>query len=500
MNAHEDVTTMTASRGSVRAAPEPWLFTLDHRKLALLHAIVAGLALVAGLFLAFGLALTPVSGSAVDAEAYRRLYTMHGLALVFLVALPALPGILGNWMLPELVGRDEMAWPRLNLLAFHLLLASAVLFLVAFLAAPANAGWSFAVPFAVASDASLAWCLGAILCAVGSFACAGANVLATVIASRRDGRTWGELSFGAWAFTASALVQVLAAPILVVALVLLFAQRGGAADAIGTAAADVSFDAWFWSWGHPAFCAMLLSAFAVVAEVLDAHAIRASGARRAASRAEVVALLAIVVLAFAAAGVHWIGRGADAAGSASASALGLVTGVPWAVLATTWIVRLAGGGVRVTAALGYALLFLVMLCAGGMTGVFLAILPTAAYLENSAFATGQFHYLVAGAFLSALFAGVYFLWPRWFGARVHEGWALFACFLAFVGLHMAFVPELVLGYLGQPRRAGELLVKGDGLALCSAVGSALVIVAIVVAGWNLLASVLDAEPSREDAR
>ncbi|MBK7878313.1 MAG: cbb3-type cytochrome c oxidase subunit I [Planctomycetes bacterium] len=483
----------SAARASETTETGLGLFTLDSNRLARMYALVMGLALVAGIFLAFGLALQPVSGAPADPEAYRRMYTMHGLALVFLVALPAIPGVLGNVMLPRLVGEEGMAWPRLNLLAFHLFATGALLFLVAFLAAPADTGWSLEVPFAISSTSGIAWSLAAMLSLACSFVCSGANVIATVVQSRRAGdgraaRSWSELPFSAWAFSAAAFVQALAAPILVVALVLLFAQRSGAADAIGasTPGADLRFDTWFWTWGHPAFGAMLLAALAVVSEVFASSA----GRKNTATVGSVSALAAIVVLSFAGAGVHVLGRGASAGDDAGASALGLLTGVPFAYLVTTWLFQLAGGALRVTTGLAYGLVFLVMLCAGGMAGVFLVLPPTAAYLQNTCFATAQFHYLAVGAALVALLAGVYHVWPSWARATVREGGGMLACFLLFIGVHIAFVPTLLLGYLGQPRRTGALVAGADDLALWSAVGSALVIVAVVLAGWNLLASVL----------
>lgn len=494
MSSHTDL-GVASTRSAEPAGGEGGLgfMTLDSMRLARMYALVMGLALVAGTFLAFGLALQPVSGAPADPDAYRRMYTMHGLALVFLVALPAVPGVLGNVMLPRLVGESGMAWPRLNLLAFHLFALGALLFLVAFLAAPADTGWSFEVPFSLKSTSGIAWSLGAILSLACSFVCSSANVLATVVASRRasdehGARCWSELPFSAWAFSASALVQAVAAPILLVSLVLLFAQRSGAADAIGpnTLSADVRFDGWFWAWGHPAFNAMLLAGLAVVSEVFAASA----GRRNAATTGSVAALAAIVVAAFAASGVHLIGRGTTAADETSASALGLLTGIPYAYLVVRWLLELSSGGLRVTTGLAYALAFLVMLCAGGMAGVFLVLPTTAAYLQNTTFATAQFHYVAIAGTVVALLAGLYHVWPSWTRSSVREGMGMLACLLFFGGVHLAFIPSLLLGYQGQPRRTGELVAGAEGLGFWSAIGSALVIVALVLAGWNLLASVL----------
>jgi cytochrome c oxidase subunit 1 len=461
----------------------------DHSRLALGYAIAIGLALVAGALLALGLGMQPLAGrgAGTGPESFRRMYSMHGLVLVFLVALPAIPAVLGNWMLPRVLGLAGMALPRLNNLAFQLFVAGCALFVLAFFFAPADAGWSFELPYALTSSARLSWSLLAMAVLALSFVCSSVNLFATVVASRAGGRAWSELPALAWSLAISALAQALAAPFLLVALVLVFAQRSGAADVLGAApAGDLRFAEWFWLWGHPALAAALVAALGVVSEVVSAH----TGGARAAARAEVVSLLAIAILACAASGVHVLGRGSSAADAAGTSALALAIGVPFAVILCGWVRELHGADVRATPALGYALCFLVLLCMGGMAGVFLAVLPTAAQLSETCFETAQFHYLVAGGTLSAFLAGLYHAWPRWFGVEVRAGWGLCGCALFFLGLNLAFFPLLVLGYLGQPRRSTEIIAGGASLGALSACGTALVLVALVIAAWNLLSSLL----------
>lgn len=481
-----------AAPAAPRSNGELWLFTLDHRRLALLHAIVIGLALVAGVFLAAGLAIQPIAGrgGGVSSESFRNVYSMHGLALTFLVALPAIPTVLGNWLLPERAGVEGMAWPRLNLLSFHLLASSALLFVIAFLAAPVDTGWTFDAPFSVTSTSNVAWSALAIVCAALSFACSGANTLATLIASRfggGGGRAWSQLPLSAWAFGASALVQTLAAPVLVIAMTLLIAQRAGASDVLGATniAADVAFAKWFWAWGHAALSAMALGIVGIISEVVDAHA---GGAERAPSRAAIVSVISLAVCSFAGFGVHVLGRGASGA-SVADSALVLLAGTPLGVLVALWVVALSRRTRPASAALAYALSALVCLVTGALAGVFLAMLPTGVYLQNTTFATGQLHFVALGGTLCAFLAGVHHLWPRWFGVPVRESAGLGSCLLVFAGLNLAFLPQLVLGYLGQPRRSTTLLTGPSWLAIVSALGAALVICGLLYAGWSLLASV-----------
>jgi cytochrome c oxidase subunit 1 len=288
---------------------------------------------------------------------------------------------------------------------------------------------------------------------------------------------------------------VLATPLLFVALALFIAQRAGAADFLGAApAGDLRFAEWFWLWGHPAFGAALIAVLGVLAEVIQEH----TGGRRAATRVEVVCLLAIAVLAAAASGVHVLGAAGPDAVAAGTSALSLAVGVPFGVLLLGWTRELLGAEVRATPALAYAMCCLVLLCVGGMAGVFLSVLPTAAVLRETCFATAQFHYLVAGGTLAALFAGLYHAWPRWFGVEVRAGWGLFGCALFFVGINLCFFPLFVLGYLGQPRRSTQMIEGGANLGALSAFGTALVLVALVITAWNLLSSLLQERSRAEE--
>lgn len=501
MSPHDSsISAISPQREAQHAHADLWLFTHDHRRLALLHAAVVALALVIGTFLAIGLALQPLAsrGLGVSEAIYRQLYSMHGLALVFLVALPAVPAILGNALLPELLGRERMAWPRLNLLGFHLVLAGCLLFLIAFVAAPVDTGWSFDVPFALSSEASLWWSQLAIAFVAAAGLCSSLNLLATFSESCRARRSLDGLPLFAWSLAIGALVVIVATIALGGSLVMLIAQRAGAADLLGSArpAADVRFDSWFWSWGHAAFGAMILAAIGAVSDVIESH----TGGRGGASRAAVWSLLAIALFACTGHGVHVLGRESSQAAASSSSALALLSGVPFVVIVLGWAQALWRGPLRITAALGYALGFVVLLCLAGLAGVFLAMLPTGVYLQNTAFATAQFHFLVVGCGLFALLAGVHQQWPRWFGESARASRGLGACALLFAGVNLAFLPGFVRGYLGEPRRSVAWVDDSMHLGLVSAAGACLIVCALLLAGWNLLAAMPSAKVAVERER
>lgn len=475
-----------------RAPAELWLFTQDHRRLARAWAAVAAVALVAGVVLGLGLAFQPLADSG-SAETFQRMYTMHGLALVALVVLPAIPGVLGNALLPELCGMAEMSWPGLNRLAFHIYLCGVALFTVAFAAAPADAGWSFDAPFAFESGASLAWSVAGLLAVGIAGACSGANLLATFVESRirRGGAL--DVPLFAWALGAGALVQILATPILVVAVVLLVAQRAGAADVFASGAAvDVRYAQWFFAWAHPALAAAVIAALGLVDDVVTRHA----GGRTPASRAAVMCVLALGVLAFAGSPVHVIGRTSSPADALTASALGLAASLPLAGLVAGWIATLGSASPRPTGALCAAATAIVLFTCGALAGMFSASVPAGALLQHSSFASAQLHFTSLGV-VAALFAGLLQAAPEWFGAPLREGGARAASALLLVGALTAFVPKLVLGTRGQARRTLEIVSGGEALTLLSAVGGILLALGLGLAAWTLVGAFLASRTSEE---
>lgn len=472
---------------------EMWLFTHDHRRIARAWAVTAAVALVAGVVLGLGLAFQPFA-SGVAADTFRRMYTMHGLALVALVVLPAIPGVLGNALLPAACGSQEMAWPGLNRLAFHVYLLGVVLFTVAFAASPADTGWSFDAPFAFRPDSRLAWSLLGLLAVGIAGACAGANAIATVVASRWRTHDALELPLFAWALVVAALVQILAAPILCAAVVLLVAQRAGAADVFGSGAValDVRFAEWFWAWGHPAIAAAVIAALGLIDEVVMSHAARRGGA----SRAAVVCVLALGVLAFAGAPVHVLGRATSPADSASASALALAAGLPFAGLVAAWIVALSRSSPRPSGALCAAASAILLLSCGALAGLVSASVPAGVLVAQSSFASAQLHFVALGV-VCALFAGLLHVAPEWFGAEAREGQSRAASVLVLAGAFGAFVPRLVLGWMGQPQRTTHIVAGGESLALASAVGGTVLVIGLALAAWSLVGAFLAARATGE---
>ncbi|MBL8862938.1 MAG: cbb3-type cytochrome c oxidase subunit I [Planctomycetes bacterium] len=483
MNDAAKIAATPAARGaSASPGAELWLFSVDHERLARSWAATAGLALVAGLVLALALSVAPLAedSSAVWSGA---LYTMHGLALVFLVVLPAIPGVIGNALLPRLVGAEAMAWPRANALGFQIHLFGVACFLAAFVVAPADAGWTFAVPYSITTGANPSWTLLGMVAVACGAACSAANVLATLAASRARAAGGWSLPVLAWALGSAAVLQALAAPVLVAVSALLFAERAGGSEVLGaaTAAADARFAQAFAAFAHPASCAAVLAALGLVDHLLAPDERRGEPA----SATSVHALVALAVAAVASCGAHAVGGAGSPTSSVAHGALALAAGVPFAVLVAGWFARPAGAAdaARCLAAAAGALLVF-----GALTALLLVLPAGGALLAGTTIATVPLHFAGTGVVAAAL-AGMHALAPRWLGAPARGGRGRAAAVLLVVGALCAFGPAIVAGLAGAPRRASEPRV---GLApWIAAVGGLTLAGALLLAAWNVVAAWLE---------
>ena len=479
--------------GSVSTSPpagaEFVLFTLDSNRLARAFAAVIGLSFVIGAFLAVGLALRPVGDATVlSAEDLRRLYSVHGLFMVFLVAVPVIPAVFGNALLPRLLGVREMAWPRANLTSFHLFLVGFAIFVAAAVASPPDAGWTQDTPFSLLHGSGV-WWMGvgiSILCAATLCSCA--NVVATFWSAEAC-RANAPRSLFTWSLVVGSLAQAVAALLLSGALFLLVAERAGASSLwSGHVAASASFAGWFWLAMNGALGAVVVLAIGLVSEVVEGQ----RGTRPAADTLGVACLVAAVVASFAGFGIHLPGRDASLSGAVGSSALALFSGVPFVILFARFWHTLSDGTVRMTSALLWTISAMALTCTGGVAGIALAVLPTSTWLEHTTYETGVLHLLVAGGVVSAFLAGLQHVWRGWFGVEPGEGWGRFACFLFYVGANLAFLPQLVLGVGGAARRGGPA-VPGDlfwnGV---SAWGGIVLAGALILFGWNLIRAVMSA--------
>lgn len=430
-----------------------WLLTLDHKRIAILYLLgvtfffmLGGLAAVV-----FRLELLTPQGDLLQSEMYNRFFTMHGVMMVFFFMIPVIPGVLGNFFVPIMVGAKDMAFPRLNLASWYIYMFGGLLALVAVVAGGVDTGWTFYTPYSTtyANSQVILTALGVFVSGFASIL-TGLNIIVTVHKMRAPGLTWSRLPLFVWAHYATSLVIILGTPVVAITIVLVGLERLfkiGIFDP-NLGGDPVLFQHLFWFYSHPAVYIMILPAMGVISEVIPCFA------RKRIYGYKFIALssLAIAGLGFLVWGHHMFVSSQSVYIGLIFSFLSMLVAIPSAIKVFNWTATLYRGSVRLDTPMLYALGFIGLFTIGGLTGLFLATLATDVHLHDTYFVVAHFHYIMVGGTVMAYLAGLHFYWPKMFGRMYSKSWSKVAAVMIFIGFNLTFFPQFVMGYLGMPRR------------------------------------------------
>jgi len=430
-----------------------WLLTTDHKRIALLYmASVTFFFFIGGIYaLLIRLELLTPAGDLVQADTYNRLFSGHGIVMVFFFLIPVVPAILGNFLVPIMVGAKDLAFPRINLLSWYLYIIAGIMVIHVLLTGGVDTGWTFYTPYSTAFASPKVVETGLAVFINGfSSIFTGLNFIVTIHRMRAPGMTWSRLPLFIWANYATSLIMVLGTPVIAITLVLLVLERvfhlGIFDPKLG--GDPLLFQHLFWFYSHPAVYIMILPSMGVISELI------ACFSRKRIFGFQFVALssVAIAVLGFLVWAHHMFVAGMSVYAALIFSFLTFFIGVPSAIKVFNWTATMYKGSITYETPMLYAFGFIGLFTIGGLTGLFLATLGIDIHVTDTYFVVAHFHYVMVGGVVMAYLGGLHFWWPKITGRMYPEGLGKLAALIGFIGFNLTFFPQFILGYVGMPRR------------------------------------------------
>lgn len=467
-----------------------WLLTTDHKRIAWLYLVsITFFFFIGGLFATLiRLELLTPQGDLVQAETYNKFFTMHGVTMIFFFLIPSIPAVLGNFLIPMMIGARDLAFPRLNLASWYIFILGGLFTLGAAAAGGVDTGWTFYTPYSsIYSNTHVALTVIGIFITGFSSILTGLNFIVTIHKMRAPGMTWFRLPLFVWAHYATSLIFILGTPVLAISLTLVALerllnlgifdpQRGGD---------PLLFQHLFWFYSHPAVYIMILPAMGVVSELITCFS------RKRVFGYEFIAFssLAIAVIGFLVWGHHMFVAGQSVYAGMVFSLLSFLVAIPSAIKVFNWTATLYKGSISYDAPMLYALGFIGLFTIGGLTGLFLATLGIDMHVHDTYFVIAHFHYIMVGSAVMAYLGGIHFWWPKMTGRLYPEGWAKLAALTIFIGFNLTFFPQFVLGYLGMPRRYHVYPPEFQVLNVMSSAGASILAVGyllpLIYMVWSL---------------
>ena len=467
-----------------------WLLTKDHKRIALLF-----FASITFFFFIGGIAATLIRMHLATPEGllqpdiYNRMFTMHGIVMVWFFLIPSIPTTLGNFIIPLAIGAHDLAFPRINLASWYVFNLSGLVLLYALIMGGIDTGWTFYTPYSTlfANGYVIAATLAVFINGFSSIM-TGLNFVVTIHRLRAPGMTWMRLPLFVWGIYSVSLVMLLATPVLAMTVLLVAMERFMGVGIFDPARGGdpLLFQHMFWFYSHPAVYIMILPAMGVVSELITCYVRRPIFGYTGMT----YALMSIAIISFFVWGHHMFTAGISIYSAVVFSLMTFFVAVPSAIKVFNWTASLHKGSITFDAPMLYALGFVLLFTIGGLTGLIVATVALDVHLQDTYFVIAHFHYIMVGGTVSAFFGGLHYWWPKITGRLYPEMWARMAALLTFVGFNLTFFPQFILGYLGMPRRYYAYPPEWQAWNVLSSAGASILAVAYILPlgylGWSLL--------------
>jgi len=466
-----------------------WIFSVDHKRIALLYLYSIVTFFLAGVTLGvlMRLELLNPGKDIMEAQTYNQVFTMHGVIMIFLFIIPSIPAIFGNFFLPIMLGTDDVSFPKLNLLSWWIYIIGALMALSTLLFGdgPADTGWTFYAPYSVKTGTNVTMSVLAAFVLGFSSILTGLNFIVTIHRLRTPGMTFLKMPLFAWALYATSWIQLLATPIIGITLLMITAERvfgvGLFDPSIG--GDPILYQHLFWIYSHPAVYIMALPAFGIISELLPTFANRTIFGYKAIAFSS----LAIAFVGYFVWGHHMFTAGMSGVARIVFSIMTFLVAIPTAIKVFNWVATLYKGSIDVQPPLLYALAFIFQFMIGGLTGVVLGALAADIHLHDTYFVVGHFHYVMFGGTGFAFFGALHYWYPKMWGRMYNKLVANIAFFILFIGFNLLYFPMLVVGLMGMPRRYYDYLPEFHVPNMLSTYGSWILATGLLLMFGNLIA-------------
>ncbi len=467
-----------------------WIFSTDHKRIGLLYLYSIAIMFVVGAFLGLAMKLELIAPgkTIMNAATYNATFTVHGVIMIFMIVIPGLPAVFGNFLMPIMIGAKDVAFPKLNLLSWWLYVAGVLLILTALLFGPGvpDTGWTFYAPYSFKTGTNLLPAIfGAFVLGFSSIL-TGLNFLVTIHRLRAPGMKWLKLPLFVWTLYGTAWIQLLATPVVGITLVLVSLERVfgiGVFDPV-LGGDPVLYQHLFWIYSHPAVYIMILPAMGAISEIIPTFAQKGIFGYKAL----IISTMAIAFVGYLVWGHHMYTAGMSGTAQYYFSLLTFFVAIPSAIKVFNWISTMYKGSIKLDTPFYWAASFIFVFMIGGLTGLVLGALATNIYVHDTAFVVAHFHFIVFGGVGFSFFGAIHYWYPKIFGKMYDKYWANVGWIVFFIGFMTLYTPMFYLGMQGMPRRYYDYLEEFHGGNILSTFGSWIMITGLVIIITNLIRS------------
>jgi cytochrome c oxidase subunit 1 len=467
-----------------------WILSTDHKRIGLLYmySIMSFFIIGATVGLLMKFELIAPGRTIVGPQTYNAFFTLHGIIMIFAVVIPGLPAVFGNFLLPIMIGANDVAFPRINLLSWYMYMTGVTTILISMFTgnAPPDTGWTFYAPYSFRTAGNMIPAVSGAFLLGFSSVLTGLNFITTMHRMRAPGMTWMKMPLFPWSLYATGWVQILATPIIGLTLLLIIAERvlhiGFFDPALG--GDPILYQHLFWTYSHPAVYIMILPAMGAISEIVSTHSHKAIFGYPF----MVASVMAIAFVGYFVWGHHMFTSGMSGTALYTFSLLTFLVAIPSAIKVFNWISTMYKGSIDIQPPFLWAVGFLFVFMIGGFSGLILGSLAANVHLHGTHFVLAHFHFILFGGTGFAFFGAMHYWYPKITGKMYDKAWATIGFLIFFVGFLTLYGPMFFLGFKGMPRRYydyDEIFHSGN---ILSSIGAYILWMGIAIIIINLFVS------------